>query len=183
MTYSGKAQIKREAKKMGLRVKGNFLIAVHTKDVVSGIAIDAPPSSIYLWTFVLPTYDDLSFLHMSYGHRVATCAGSEHCLSEAYDVYSRRVRGVDTAKDLVAYLDKENIQGDNGIWVRLISHIRSGDLLAAETTLKKLSAMPMHKETERKLSILETSFSGGGLLAAQDILEDWERNSAKLFDS
>jgi hypothetical protein len=183
MKNSAKVQLQRQAKKMGLRVKGNFLIAVHTADVVSGIAIDAPPSSIYLWTFVLPTYDDLSFLHMSYGHRVATCAGSEYCLSEAYDVYSKRIRGVETAKDLVAYLDAENIQGDNGMWVRLISHVRSGDLLAAESALQKLSAMPMHKETERKLSVLETSLSGGGLLAAQDVLEGWERSSAKLFDS
>lgn len=182
MMKSGKTGIQREARRMGLRVKGNFLIALHTADVVSGIAIDAPPSSIYLWTFVLPTYDDLSFLHMSFGHRVATCAGSGRCFSEAYAVYSRKMLGVASAKDLVAYLDAESIQGDNGMWVRIISHVRAGDLPSAEAALRRLSSMPMHKENQRKLGLLNASMAVGGLSAAQAVLDGWERNSAKLFD-
>lgn len=44
-----------------------FLTALRSEDVVSGLAIDAAPALIYLWAFVLPTYGDISLLHMLLG--------------------------------------------------------------------------------------------------------------------
>lgn len=65
-------RMKREAKRSGLRVVGNFLIAFHARDVISGFTLDPAPSSTYIWTFVIPTYDDLPYLHMSLGQRIAS---------------------------------------------------------------------------------------------------------------
>ena len=64
-------RLKKDAKKSGMRVVGNFLIASYTRDVISGFAIDPAPSAIYLWTFVIPTYDDFPYLHISLGQRIA----------------------------------------------------------------------------------------------------------------
>jgi len=63
--------LKKDAEKSGMRAVGNFLIALYARDVISGYAIAPAPSAIYLWTFVIPTYDDFPYLHISLGQRIA----------------------------------------------------------------------------------------------------------------
>ena len=166
-------KIRRDARSMGMHIKGDFLIASRTADVVSGIAVDAAPSSIYLWIFVLPTYDDHSFLHMSLGHRVATCKGAGDCLSEAYGAYSQKLDGVASAKNLLAYIDSERIVSEYGMWVKYISYIRTGDALAASHMLEELLLPSVPRLIRQRVERVNSSVLAGGIVAAQSLLEEW----------
>ncbi|EVT73961.1 MAG: hypothetical protein ACN6PQ_15345 [Stenotrophomonas indicatrix] len=173
-------RLKKDAKKSGMRVVGNFLIASYTRDVISGFAIDPAPSAIYLWTFVLPTYDDLPFLHMSLGQRVAVAKGDERFFCGMHTEYVENLERVRTAADLLIYVDGLDFRNDYSEWIKYISAIRLGDFLAADATLKNLLALPMSSAVQRRLDAIISVLKNGGESGAQHLLETWSVQTARL---
>src|SRR4051812_44462414 len=55
----------------GFKRIGSFYVGMCNSEVVSGYALDAPPSATSVWRFVLPAFDKIEFLHMSLGKRIA----------------------------------------------------------------------------------------------------------------
>ncbi|MGS7839864.1 hypothetical protein ACVMVB_20125 [Stenotrophomonas maltophilia] len=172
--------MKKDAKKSGMRVVGNFLIASYTRDVISGFAIDPAPSAIYLWTFVLPTYDDLSFLHMSLGQRVAVAKGDERFFCGMHTEYVENLERVRAAADLLLYVDSLDFTSDYSEWVKYISAIRLGDFVAADATLKTLLKLPMSNAIKSRLDAILSVLKNGGESGAQHLLETWSVQMARL---
>lgn len=173
------ASVKRGASKLGMQVNGGFLVALHTADVVSGLAIDAAPSSLYLWTFILPTYDDHSFLHMSLGKRVANCDLGEGCLAEAYDAYKREIGEVRSAEDMIRYIDGEGIGGAYARWVKYISTVRANLAEPSAFMLEDFSSssVAIRQRAER----INVPLSSGDMAGARRLLDEWSRGTDTLL--
>jgi len=172
--------MKRQAKSSGLRAVGNFLIAFHTRDVISGFTLDPAPSSTYIWTFVVPTYDDLSFLHMSLGQRIASAEEDKDFFCGVYKAHAEKLEAVKTAADLLIYVDGLDFTSDYSEWIKYISAIRLGDFVAADATLERLLNLPKSDLVQRKLDAILSSLRNGGESGAQDLLESWSRQTARL---
>lgn len=172
--------LKKDAEKSGMRAVGNFLTALYTRDVISGFAIDPAPSAIYLWTFVLPTYDDLSFLHMSLGQRVAVAKGDERFFCGMHTEYVENLERVREAADLLLYVDSLDFTSDYSEWVKYISAIRLGDFVAADATLKTLLKLPMSNAIKSRLDAILSVLKNGGESGAQHLLETWSVQTARL---
>jgi hypothetical protein len=173
--------MKRNARKAGLRAVGNFLIASYTRDVISGFAIDPAPSSIYVWTFALPAYDGLPFLHMSLGQRVACPEDPKDFFRGTHEAHIAKLEGVRTAADLLAYVDEAGFTGDYCQWVKYISAIRLGDFLAADAALRGLLALPMSNAILGRLDRMQDALERGGVSGAQRLLEEWSMQTARLM--
>src|SRR5215471_3046251 len=62
----------------GFKKRGQFYIGTCNGSVISGYALDAPVGSVYIWRFVLPSYDDVEFLHLSLGRRIIASTAIGH---------------------------------------------------------------------------------------------------------
>lgn len=173
-------RMKRQAKSSGLRVVGNFLIAFHTPDVISGFALDPAPSSTYIWTFVVPTYDDLSFLHMTLGQRIASAEVDKDFFCGVHKAHANKLEPVRTAADLLVHVDGLDFTSDYSEWIKYISAIRIGDFAAADATLKRLLNSPISDLVQHKLDAVLSSLRDGGESGAQHLLESWSRQTARL---
>jgi hypothetical protein len=52
------------------RVSGSFLYYRDPILMLRGFAFDMPPGGCYVWKYYLPLFQDVEFLHMSFGFRV-----------------------------------------------------------------------------------------------------------------
>ena len=152
-----------------MRVVGNFLIASYSEDVVSGLAIDAAPASTYLWTFVLPTYDNLPFLHMTLGERVATFGSGDDCFGDAYETYRQSLDGVTTADDLLKYLDLRKIL------------VRLGNFAEAEDALDRMDGLPVSKGIRQSMEKVRNALRSAGWPNAQRLLGEWSDETGRLI--
>jgi hypothetical protein len=157
------------------------MIASYTRDVISGFAIDPAPSSIYVWTFALPAYDGLPFLHMSLGQRVACPEDPKDFFRGTHAAHLAMLEGVKTAADLLMYVEEAGFGGDYCQWVKYLSAIRLGDFQAADTALKDLLALPMSSAIRGRLDRVLEAIGSGGESGAQRLLEEWSTRTARLM--
>ncbi|WP_296280515.1 hypothetical protein [Pseudoxanthomonas sp.] len=183
MTISGGRSIKRIAKERGMHVFGNFLIGFRNDDVVSGIAIDKTPTSTYFWTFVLPVYDENTFLHMSLGERISVGEEGATNLSQAYEVYLQKLAHVKSPCDLVKYIDQRGLSGDYAGWVKYISLIRLGDFSMAKHALGALIGLPISKVLRERIGRMNSALLVGGEAGAQQLLDEWSVVTGRLLGS
>ena len=181
MMTSREKQIKSAARKAGFHVAGNFIVVFRSEDVISGMVIDVAPSTTYLWIFILPMYDDLPFLHMTLGDRVAVCDGQNDCFSKAYEDYRQKLGDVKLASDVVAYLDENGIEGDYSRWVRYLSLIRTGDFTAAEEYLVKFPELSTLRLSREKLDKIKLVQACNGWPGVQRLLDEWADGNAHLI--
>jgi len=167
-----KRRVKNAAKKLGLFPSGNFLIGTRNKDIMSGLAIDATPSSIYIWTFVLPSFDDVTFMHMSLGERVVDLGLSDYPLDHSLENAWNYISFIKDTRQIIDYLEKENIVGEYAVWVRFICMIRLARFDEAEHMLgavEKLQSISIPRKIEELRGVLSHS----GWPATQNLLVEW----------
>jgi hypothetical protein len=175
-----KKHVKSTAKKLGFHVVGNFLIGTRSEDVVSGIAIDGAPSSTYIWTFILPAFDDISFMHMSLGVRALNLSDLDRSLEiSLLDVWNK-ISHISSASQLVTYLDEGHIGGEYAEWTRLICMVRLGLFDQADETLAAVKHF-QSVSIPRKLAELEASKSYGGWPAVQELLVEWSLQTDQIM--
>ncbi|QIG79934.1 hypothetical protein [Stakelama tenebrarum] len=174
-----KNRIKSVARKIGFHDKGDFLVRARSKDIIAGLAIDGAPSSTYVWTFLLPAFDDLEFMHMSLGARVVNLATLEQPLEESLKDAWDAISPIRDAERLIAYLDAEGIGGEYAEWTRFICLIRLGKFDEAEgmlSSVKNLTAASI----PQKLKEMDEFKSYGGWAAVQDLLVEWSSRTDQL---
>ncbi|MFT4046602.1 MAG: hypothetical protein QM661_07875 [Solimonas sp.] len=121
----------------GFKKKDGFYFGTCNDDVMAGYCIDAPPSCIYICRFVIPTYDDIDFMHMSLGGRILNLPRNDSN-NESIDIAGflrqdwSEFSKLSDRKHLIAYLDREGFQGVYALWTRYITHIRNRDFKSAE---------------------------------------------------
>lgn len=172
--------VKSAAKKLGFHVKGSFLIGVRSKDVISGLAIDAAPSAIYIWTFVLPAFDDVAFMHMALGERVIDLSSCEYPLEQALTNVWGSIHSIRDAGDIISYLETEEIVGEYAKWTRFICLARLGNFDQAEEMLGAVKDL-RSAAIPRKLNELQHAKSFGGWPAVQKLLIEWSHRTDNLM--
>lgn len=181
MASSRKSQIKSAAKKANFLVVGDFIICFWNEHVVSGIAIDAAPAATHLWIFILPMYDDLSFLHMTLGERVVECDEGKKCFQLAYAIYEKRIASIKTPAGIVDYMDRRGIEGNYSKFVRYLSYVRDGNYQAAENYYREfpeLSTWRVCRDGMRRLKEVQSSEGWSGV---QRKLDDWMKRNIQLL--
>ena len=124
---------------VGPKKSGSFYLGVCNDSVISGYCIDAPPSAIYICRFILPSYDNIEFLHLSLGKRLLTVpqTGSEESfdlsdfLRRDWSEFSR----INDSESLLRYIDAEQLDGTYSLWARYLTLVRRNDFSAAEELL------------------------------------------------
>jgi hypothetical protein len=181
MSLLAKRRIRSAAKRLGFYNAGNFLIGRKTKDIVSGFAIDAAPGAVYVWTFILPRFDEISFLHMSLGERVIDLSASDYSVEDGLKNAWKALADVAGAERLIDYLDGHDIRGEYATWVRFICLIRLGRTEEAERMLEVIGSICVDS-APRKFKELQDARKYGGWLAAQELLDDWSCRTEKLIE-
>lgn len=166
------SEIKRLAKSKGMRVFGNFLFAIENYDVISGLVIDAPPSRLHLWTFILPAFDEISFLHMGLGERLSPAGGGNY-FDQALNFYKEQLGNVVTAGDLIHNLECRKLQGFYAKWARLLCHVRIGEFSDAELLMSELDTIRLPDNVRKQLFNMRFALDNGGWLATQQLLNQW----------
>lgn len=172
-----KQKIKRVAKRIGLDVRGNFLFGCQTEDVISGLAIDSAPASTYIWTFVLPCFDRLEFLHMTLGDRVVDLSRFDGPVELALQKALATLPRLSTASDLLTYLESRNYKNDYALWVKFLCYVRTGQFEDAEK-LSRLFAEAASDSTRTKFAELEGARLESGWEGAQAVLSEWSAATA-----
>jgi hypothetical protein len=175
-----KKVVKSTAKKLGFYVSGSFLIGTRNEDVVTGFAVDSAPSSTYLWTFVLPAFDKLPFMHMSLGNRVLNLTDLGQSLEASLMEAWRDISPISSADQLIRYLDAKRIVGEYADWTRLICLVRLGQFDRADNLLELVRNYESASIPE-KLVELEASKSYGGWPAVQDLFGEWSIQTDQLM--
>lgn len=175
-----KRRVKAAAKKLGFYVNGNFLIGGRNNDVISGFAIDATPSAVYIWTFLLPAFDDITFFHMSLGERTIDLGLSEYPLEEALKNVWKPISDVREAGDIIRHLESEQVSGEYAKWTRFLCLVRLGKFDEAEGMFGTVESL-QSASIPRKLGELRDARTYGGWPAVQDLLVDWSQRTDKLM--
>lgn len=174
-----KGNLKRSARREGFHVIGDFLIGSHSNDVVSGLVLDSPPSSIYIWTFLLPTFDCLLFLHMSLGERIAACDIDDRCLEKSITMYRGSISNIKSAEDLMIHLESNN--SPYAVWAKYLCLIRMRDFVRAESYRQVVSESVRSKAVSDRLKSITDTQRSGGWEAAFSLLADWSQVTSKLL--
>ncbi|BCI69400.1 hypothetical protein SPKIRA_02300 [Sphingomonas paucimobilis] len=108
--------------------KGGWL-GFRGDDVVSGLLVEGSPSDIYISSFVLPVFDELTFITWALGRRIVHCSASDNAASEcnrAVSEYRAEIATIASPAELIGYLKNQNIGGFYPIWVRYLCYLREG---------------------------------------------------------
>jgi hypothetical protein len=122
------------------KVEGSHYFGTCTADVLAGYALDSPPGGTYVTKFALPLYDDISFLHLSLGDRIARSESDDGedgekllaVLLQDWKDFSK----VRDCESLVSYIDTAGIAGTYAIWTRYLSCIWKKDFNSAEQLMR-----------------------------------------------
>lgn len=181
MSSSRKNQIKSAARKANLTVIGDFIICFWNEHVVSGIAVDGTPTATYLWLFLLPMYDDLTFFHMTLGERVVKCEEAQECFQQAHEIYEKSIKDIKTPTDIVEYLDRRGIEGNYSKFVRYLSYIREGNHHAAEEYYREVPELATWRVCRDRMQTIMTIKSNEGWLGVERKLDEWVGRNTQLL--
>lgn len=176
-----KAAIKRAARECGFSVSGDYLFARKTNDIVSGLVIDAPPSQIHISTFILPVFDNIDFIHMGLGGRVAHCGSDGDCFDKAYGAYVSTIGCILSASDLFEYIEKNKMQGGYSKWARLICKVRSGDIQYASRMIAEFDESELAGRNRDNLRELRSVLEHGGWHAVESLLAEWSQGNDQVL--
>lgn len=180
MAKYDKNKVKAVAKELGFSPHGNFLIGTFSDDVISGFSMDFSPSSSYLWTFILPRFDNISFLHLSLGRRIAELSEEKGLLDEILQQRWVHLSQVKTAEQLLSYIEFGHFEGDYEKWARLLCFVRTGQFDRADNAVNVIGSdlLPVLMENLRSL---KEARSLGGWPLVQGLLKEWGLSTDKLM--
>src|SRR3990167_44951 len=173
MKFQSKAVLKTRAKKFGLHISGDFIILHCGEDILSGIGLDYAPHHAYLWLFVLPKFDDISFLHMTLGERLFLPENSGDVLLDAIDIFNERICAIRSASDLVIYIDSRESRSEYAEWAKYLSLVRSSSYDGAEILERSLDNRQLSESIHEKYQKLKRARADGGWKEVQKALVEW----------
>lgn len=167
---------------------GPFYIGTCNQEVVTGYCLDAAPSCSYIWRFALPAYDNIEFLHLSLGGRIASYSKDEGVqeadLIELLNSDWCLLSGLQDSESLIRYIDREMFSGTYALWTRYLVHIWRKEFNAAETMhnndgiAQKFAEMRAISGSFEELSkIIDT----GSWQATIERLSEWSHKTASTF--
>jgi hypothetical protein len=172
--------IRADCKKAGFIPKGKFIFGRAGPDIISGLAIDSPPRATYVWSFVLPRYDNIDFLHLSLGSRFLEIRGNEDYEFETILHGWRSVAGVKNACNLIKYIEEEQRTGDYACWAKFLSLVRIGKFDEAAHNWAMIQTISV-LSAARKIDEIAEALECGGWDAVQSLQSKWCGETDKLL--
>jgi hypothetical protein len=173
----------------GFRTLGPYYIGTCNRDVLSGYALDAPPGGVYISRFILPAYDRIDFLHMALGKRIAQFSGNEAASDSTglHLLLKNDWRLFSDARDcqsLLAYLDREQVEGDYYQWTRYLTYVRVRDIESASRMELQFQVFPgfprVQLVAENMKAVLEVK-ERSGWDGVQALLTEWSEHTVAKF--
>lgn len=173
----------------GFRARGSYFLGTCNSEVLSGYALDAPPSGIYISRFVLPAFDRIEFLHMGLGTRIAQFSQTKSTLNS--DDLSlllkndwQRLSIVRDCQSFVTYLDSEQVEGDYCQWAKYLAYIRAGNVEAAmrvEYQWQSSPGFPRVQMITRNMTAVLEAKKISGWSGVQRLLAEWSEYTVAAF--
>ncbi|HEY0567811.1 MAG TPA: hypothetical protein VGD13_06730 [Xanthobacteraceae bacterium] len=169
-----------------LGITGNFLFVLPVNQVMSGLAVEATPTHIYYWRYLIPLYDKIDFLHFGIAERIWS-----HSSSESLDMHFSEsgisekciIAPNGSLDEVISYCETVSSDNDYAQKALGLSHIMKGDWIRAEKELKKLrdtrklSPGSMTMQGIEELVTLLTTVPGG----AKELLHQWITENKRKF--
>jgi hypothetical protein len=172
----------------GFKNAGGFYFGICNREVISGYVLDAPPGGLYIWRFILPIYDRIDFLHMALGKRIAQFSPNETASSptDVALLLKHDWEGFSNVRDcqsLLAYLDREQLEGDYSQWARYLTHIRCGELGAADRMENRWqsSGFPRVQLVVQSMQMVLDAKGRSGWNGVQELLTEWSERTVEKF--
>jgi hypothetical protein len=164
----------------GFRRHGSFFIGNCNDSVLSGYCLDSPAECLYIWRFILPSYDNIEFLHLALGKRILSISkGTPSVGVDVADFLQRDwvefCKVKDTAS-FVSYLDEENFEGAYIGWAKYLTYIWRKEFSRAERILSEsdtLADFSKLKVIATNFAILSRKFQEQGWSGCEALLDDW----------
>lgn len=175
--------LKTEMRRRSTRVNGHFYVFKCTRDVISGFVLDSPPSSLYIWTFVLPTFDSHDFLHMSLGTRILSLSRSDVNVGRVMDVVDTtwsKLSKLQTATDLLEMLEPFHDDSTYHNWVYFLTLCRVGNLQKAKS-IAIASAYEFEATFRDRYDKLKNALDLDDEQSIGDNLDNWEAITHNQF--
>lgn len=167
--------------KFKLARRGNFFIDCYNDEIISGLALDAATTGHYLWTFVLPAFDDISFLHFTLGRRITDLPLREIESSEIQTALNA-IQEIRSSEELLSHVRGHDTFGEYGKWTEVLCSVRI-QLKTASTQL----AIPSHdfrlKSLAARMEQLNSVSTHEGRAGVSGLLEKWHNDTARRFGS
>jgi hypothetical protein len=177
----------------GFRKKDGHHIGQFNSDVISGYAIDAPPSITRIYRFIIPTFDMPNFLHLSLGSEIFHTSNQKNIyipeseqeeeltpeelkslLQHDWEVFSE----VKDVESLLSYLNNEDNIGDPAKWAKFLCHVRLSQFDTAEVMLQSIYAhLRRYNATQLSLEMVLEAKDKAGWVGVQKQLEKWTEES------
>ena len=167
-----------------------FYIGLCNSDVISGYCLDISRSAAHVWRFLLPTYDNIEFLHLSLGDvvkdlvlpisKVDAVVQSEIAFRIQGDW--KNFKDIDQSDMILGYIISENIPGIYPTWVRILTHIRNSRFHLAE---RELNASRTELESLRAIAkgyaLLVQALGEGDWPKCAELIDGWSRNNVAKY--
>lgn len=169
--------------------RGSFFLGTCNDSVIAGYGIDAPSSALYIWKFVIPTYDNVEFLHFSLGKRIVTIPRDDKTplgLVELFNIFQRdwsSFSEVTDCESLTKYIELEKLEGTYARWVRYLTHIRSNEFDFAERLHDDTVVSKEFRECQavsKSFAAMAEARSLGGWKRCSALLDDWQAKTKAI---
>jgi hypothetical protein len=180
---SSRSQISKMLKKSGFLSlgKGNWL-GFKSDAVISGLKLEGSPSKTYVSSFILPLYDRNPFIHWSLGRRLLEIAPEKSLAQQveiAIDHYREETLPVEEPTDLLAFLNKHNVDGGYAIWAAFVSLLKLKRLNDAQAFLIEEKKLELHDHQLRQYDEIRQGIEKADLHYIEDKLDEWHQYSHK----
>lgn len=182
---SKKRTITHLLKKAGFRSlgKGSWL-GFKGNDVISGLMIEGSPTDIYITSFIIPSFDETTFVNWSLGNRIVNCSPSKDAKEEfegAFSYYKTHLYSVKNSLDLISYINDNKIDGFYATWVKYICYLREQKFDLAQNTILKASDKFPHSSIEEKLALLTSLAHTRDTSCIDETFSSWKNITNTLF--
>ncbi|QDK36030.1 hypothetical protein [Sphingomonas sp. IC081] len=163
--------------------KGSWL-GFRNRDIVSGLLIEGSPLDTYISTFLLPAFDRQKFVSWSLGERVVHCSIDKDSVDEceiALASYVKKFGSIQSAVNLIGYLDANDIKGGYPIWSRYICYLRVSNFEAAISYLDDEKIAQLHPVQLGKYDEIRAFVAARDESGIRQVFGAWSEASQEIF--
>jgi hypothetical protein len=135
-------------------------------------------------SFILPVFDEHTFISWTLGRRIVHCSpeiGVDYEVMKATNDYLDHLLSIQSASELVEYIDSSGNIGFYAIWARYLCLLRAGRLRQAREYLDVSRLSELHATVLKRFSEVKLSVEQGDVAAVHHVLKQWEETSRRIF--
>jgi len=163
-----------------IKYKKNYFIGQRNSEVISGVAIDAPPSAFRIFTFVLPLYDVIDELNLALGDLAYDYRDGKTDIVEGAAYFEKFILPIRTSSLLVEYIEENYQNHGYRTWLYYISLLKSGQYKKA-IELNIASSGNIPEKIHDRSYALEHMLRNGLFEQISITMQSWTDHTALQF--